>query len=77
MHGPTSDTIGCVSKLMSNQELIVVRQKILNVPPSWNDVVRYPSIGSLLVATLSSKRIATLAATRGCELATARTDVPS
>jgi ethanolamine ammonia-lyase large subunit len=33
MYGLTSDTIGCVPKLMSNQELIVVGQKIFNVLP--------------------------------------------
>jgi ethanolamine ammonia-lyase large subunit len=33
MHGLTSDTIGCVPKLMSNQELIVVGQKIFNALP--------------------------------------------
>ena len=33
MNGLTSDTIGCVPKLMSNEELIVVGQKIFNVVP--------------------------------------------
>ncbi len=33
MHGLTSDTIGCVPKLMSNEELIAVSQKIFNVMP--------------------------------------------
>lgn len=33
MYGLTSDTIGCVPKLMSNQELIVLDQKIFNVLP--------------------------------------------
>ena len=33
MNGLTSDTIGCVPKLMSNQELIVLGQKIFNVLP--------------------------------------------
>ena len=33
MYGLTSDTIGCVPKLMSNQELIALGQKIFNVLP--------------------------------------------
>ncbi len=33
MPGLTSDTIGCVPKLMSNEELIIVSQKIFNVMP--------------------------------------------
>ena len=33
MNGLSSDTIGCVPKLMSNQELIVLGQKIFNVLP--------------------------------------------
>ncbi|WP_077966120.1 ethanolamine ammonia-lyase [Ensifer adhaerens] len=33
MYGLTSDTIGCVPKLMSNDELIAVSQKIFNVMP--------------------------------------------
>jgi ethanolamine ammonia-lyase large subunit len=33
MNGLTSDTIGCVPKLMSNQELIALSQKIFNVLP--------------------------------------------
>ena len=33
MHGLTSDTIGCVPKLMSNEELIALGQKIFNVLP--------------------------------------------
>jgi ethanolamine ammonia-lyase large subunit len=33
MYGLTSDTIGCVPKLMSNEELIVLGQKIFNVLP--------------------------------------------
>ena len=33
MYGLTSDTIGCVPKLMSNQELIALGQKIFNVVP--------------------------------------------
>ena len=33
MNGLTSDAIGCVPKLMSNQELIVLGQKIFNVLP--------------------------------------------
>lgn len=33
MNGLTSDTIGCVPKLMSNEELIIVSQKIFNVMP--------------------------------------------
>lgn len=33
MHGLTSDTIGFVPKLMSNEELIAVSQKIFNVMP--------------------------------------------
>ncbi len=33
MNGLTSDTIGCVPKLMSNEELIAVSQKIFNVMP--------------------------------------------
>lgn len=33
MNGLTSDTIGCVPKLMSNEELITVSQKIFNVMP--------------------------------------------
>lgn len=33
MNGLTSDTIGCVPKLMSNQELIALGQKIFNVLP--------------------------------------------
>ncbi|MBD9373068.1 ethanolamine ammonia-lyase subunit EutB [Rhizobium sp. ARZ01] len=33
MHGLTSDTIGFVPKLMSNEELITVSQKIFNVMP--------------------------------------------
>ena len=34
MYGLTSDTIGCVPKLMSNEELIRLSQKIFNVIPS-------------------------------------------
>ena len=33
MNGLTSDTIGCVPKLMSNEELIALGQKIFNVLP--------------------------------------------
>ncbi|NRQ17649.1 ethanolamine ammonia-lyase [Ensifer sesbaniae] len=33
MNGLSSDTIGCVPKLMSNEELIAVSQKIFNVMP--------------------------------------------
>lgn len=33
MYGLTSDTIGCVPKLMSNEELVAVSQKIFNVMP--------------------------------------------
>jgi len=33
MHGLTSDTIGCIPKLMSNEELIKIGQKIFNVLP--------------------------------------------
>ncbi len=33
MYGLTSDTIGCVPKLMSNEELITLGQKIFNVLP--------------------------------------------
>ena len=33
MYGLTSDTIGCVPKLMSNQELIALGQKVFNVLP--------------------------------------------
>ncbi len=33
MNGLSSDTIGCVPKLMSNQELIILGQKIFNVVP--------------------------------------------
>ena len=33
MHGLTSDTIGCIPKLMSNEELITVGQKIFNPLP--------------------------------------------
>ena len=33
MYGLTSDTIGCVPKLMSNEELIALGQKIFNVLP--------------------------------------------
>lgn len=33
MNGLTSDTIGCVPKLMSNEELIALSQKIFNVLP--------------------------------------------
>jgi len=33
MHGLTSDTIGCVPRLMSNEELIALGQKIFNVLP--------------------------------------------
>ena len=33
MYGLTSDTIGCVPKLMNNEELIVVSQKIFNALP--------------------------------------------
>ena len=33
MYGLTSDTIGCVPKLMDNQELIALGQKIFNVVP--------------------------------------------
>ncbi len=33
MHGLTSDTIGCVPKLMTNEELITIGQKIFNVIP--------------------------------------------
>lgn len=33
MHGLTSDTIACVPKLMSNQELIAMGQRIFNVVP--------------------------------------------
>ena len=33
MNGLTSDTIGCVPKLMSNEELIILGQKIFNVLP--------------------------------------------
>jgi ethanolamine ammonia-lyase large subunit len=33
MNGLTSDTIGCVPKLMSNQELIALGQKLFNVLP--------------------------------------------
>ncbi|RWO61451.1 ethanolamine ammonia-lyase subunit EutB [Mesorhizobium sp.] len=36
MHGLTSDTIGCVPKLMSNEELIALSQKIFNVLPGTN-----------------------------------------
>jgi ethanolamine ammonia-lyase large subunit len=36
MNGLTSDTIGCVPKLMSNQELIALGQKIFNVLPGTN-----------------------------------------
>jgi ethanolamine ammonia-lyase large subunit len=33
MHGLTSDTIGCIPKLMSNEELIRINQKIFNPLP--------------------------------------------
>jgi len=33
MYGLTSDTIGCVPKLMNNEELIAVGRKIFNVIP--------------------------------------------
>jgi ethanolamine ammonia-lyase large subunit len=36
MNGLTSDTIGCVPKLMNNQELIALGQKIFNVLPGTN-----------------------------------------
>jgi ethanolamine ammonia-lyase large subunit len=36
MYGLTSDTIGCIPKLMSNQELITLGRKIFNVLPGTN-----------------------------------------
>ena len=33
MHGLTSEAIGCVPKLMSNEELIALNQKIFNPLP--------------------------------------------
>jgi ethanolamine ammonia-lyase large subunit len=36
MYGLTSDTIGCVPKLMSNSELVALDQKIFNVLPGTN-----------------------------------------
>ena len=37
MYGLTSDTIGCVPKLMTNEELIALGQKIFNVLPGHQD----------------------------------------